>query len=434
MSVTLSASEARRVAVAAQRFGPKPPRTTIAHIRKLANHLKAFQIDSVNVLARAHYVPAFARLGPYPVAALDSLAYEKRELFEYWGHAACLLPMSLYPIVRYRMHHHVEATRSFMRSRRGAHLARIYADVADRGPLTAGALSTGKKKSGKWWNWSDEKAALEHLYDAGLVAVAGRHRFERLYDLTERVIPKSVLDAPAPSREEAMKQLICFGANAYGVGTLDDITQYFNVDDWRDRLPPGPAWARPPGPSGRRRKPIVRRLVAELVEEGRLLPARVDGWKEQAYVAPTLRVPEAVEARAFVTPFDSLVWDRPRLRRLFGMDYVLEMYVPPAKRVYGYYVCPLLLGDQLVARCDLKADRDRSALVVKSAFLESGQDPRAVLMHTIEELRQLQTWLELDHIELGERGDLLALMRRNASRRVLRVREDYSNVGRGRPM
>ena len=400
MAITLSASEARRTAVAAQGFGPKPSRLSIAHIRKLAEHLKAFQIDSVNVLARAHYVPAFARLGPYSPDALDSLAYEKRELFEYWGHAACLLPMSLYPIVRYRMDHHAEATRDFMRSRRGARLARIYADIAERGPLSAGALSNGRKRSRTWWNWSDEKAALEHLYDAGLVAVSGRRRFERLYDLTERVIPNSVLDTPVPSREEAMKQLICFGAKAYGVGTLTDITRYFNVDDWRDRLPPGPAWARPHGPKGRRRKPVVRRLVAELVEEGRLLPARVEGWKEQAYADPKMRVPDAVEARAFVTPFDSLVWDRPRLRRLFGMDYVLEMYVPASKRVYGYYVCPFLLGDQLVARCDLKADRDRSTLVVKSAFLEPGHDRRAVLRNMVEELRQLQAWLELDQIEL----------------------------------
>jgi uncharacterized protein YcaQ len=421
--VELSRGEARRLAVAAQGFGRRPATVTSGHLRKLAARVHAFQIDSVNVLARAHYVPAFARLGPYPTDALDALAYRRRELFEYWGHEACLLPISLYPLLRYRMH--AEQTREYMASERGAYTARVYAEVAERGPLAAAELSDPGKRSGNWWGWGSGKAALEHLYDAGLVAIAGRRGFVRLYDLAERVIPRAALEAPTPPREEAMKQLICLGAKASGAGTLRDITGYLNIGDWRDRLPPEPWWERQKGQPAKRSKPVNGRLVAELVEEGRLLAARVEGWKEPAYVHPEARVPRKVAARALVSPFDSLVWaiadpapagadragpglpaPRRRIERLFGMKYTLEIYVPAARRVYGYYVFPFLLGDSLVARCDLKADRQARVLVVQSAHLEPGQDARRVAGELAEHLHELRTWLELDRIEVADRGDL----------------------------
>ena len=418
MSITLSLPEARRLAVASQGFGTRPPRPGIAHLRRLAARLHAFQIDSVNVFARAHYVPAFARLGPYPMDALDSLAYRRRELFEYWGHAACLLPISLYPLVRYRMQKHVDRTQEYMRSERGAYMARVYAEIAERGPIAAADLSNPGRRTGSWWGWwgsGNGKATLEHLYDAGLVAIAGRRGFERLYDLTDRIIPPAAIDAPVPPREEAMKRLICLAAKAYGVGTFGDITGYFNIDGWRDRLPPGPWWARPKGQAGRRATPIAKRLISELVEEGRLLPVRVEHWKDQAYLHPDARVPGTVDACGLVTPFDSLVWERGRMERLFGMQYAIEMYVPARKRVYGYYVCPFLLGDTLVARCDLKADRERKVLMVQSAFLEPGQDARRVAPALIGELRQVQEWLALDRIEVAERGDLARMLRRSVS-------------------
>ncbi len=411
MSITLSLPEARRLAVASQGFGPKPATPSVGQLRKLASRLHAFQIDSVNVLARAHYVPAFARLGLYPMDALDSLAYRKRELFEYWGHAACLLPISLYPLVRYRMH--AEETQEYMRSEPGAYMASIYAEVAERGPIAAAELSNPGKRSGNWWGWGDGKATLEHLYNSGLVAIAVRRGFERLYDIAERVIPRAALDEPAPPREEAMKQLICLGAKAYGIGTLGDITGYLMIDGWRDRLPPGPYWDRPEGQDGGRAKPIAKRLVSELVEEGRLLTAHVDGWTEPAYMPRGVRVPRSIHARALVTPFDSLVWERSRMERLFGMKYRIEIYTPEPKRVYGYYVFPFLLGDTLVARCDLKADRQRKVLMVQSAFLEPGRDARKVVPDLAAELRQMQAWLELDRIEVADRGDLAAKLRRS---------------------
>jgi uncharacterized protein YcaQ len=415
MSITLSLPQARRLAVASQGFGPRPAKPSVGHVRKLAARLHAFQIDSVNVLARAHYVPAFARLGPYPMDALDSLAYRKRELFEFWGHAACLLPISLYPLLRCRMR--TEVAEEFMRSKRGASMAKVYAEVAERGPVAAAELSDPGKRSGNWWGWGDGKRTLEYLYNSGLVAIAGRRGFERLYDIAERVIPRGALDAPAPPREEAMKQLICLGAKACGVGTFGDIVGYLQIDGWRDRMGPGPWWERPQAPDGRRdnqrAKPIAKRLVSELVEEGRLLTALVDGWKEPAYIPPRVRVPRAIHARALVTPFDSLVWERSRIERLFGMKYTIELYTPAPKRVYGYYVFPFLLGDTLVARCDLKADRQRKVLMVQSAFLEPGQDPRRVVPDLAAELREMQTWLELDAIEVAERGDLAAKLRRS---------------------
>jgi uncharacterized protein YcaQ len=414
--ITLSLREARRLAVASQGFAERPARPSARHLRKLAGRLHAFQIDSVNVLARAHYVPAFARLGPYPMGALDSLAYRTRELFEYWGHAACLLPVSLHPLVRYRMRKHIDRTLAYMKSKRGAYMAEIYAEVAERGPISAAELSNPGKRSGGWWGWwgsGNGKAMLEHLYDSGLVAIAGRRGFERLYDISERVIPRAVLDAPEPPREEAMKQLICLGAKACGVGTFSDLTGYFNVDGWRDRLPPGPGWERPKGPAGRRDRPIAKRLVSELVQEGRLLDARVEGWKDPAYLHPDARTLGTVDARGLVTPFDSLVWERDRMERLFGMKYTIEMYVPASRRVYGYYVCPFLLDDALVARSDLKADRERKVLMVQSAFLEPRQDARRVVPHLAAELRQLRTWLELDRVEVAERGDLAAKLRRS---------------------
>lgn len=416
MPITLSLAEARRLAIVSQGFDPRPAMASIGHLRTLAAQLHAFQIDSVNVLVRAHYMPAFARLGPYPMDALDALAYRQRELFEYWGHAACLLPIALYPLLRYRMH--AELTREYMRSERGAHMAAVYAEVAEHGLLAAAELSSPGQRSGTWWNWGSGKAALEYLYDSGLVAIAGRRGFARLYDLAERVIPQAARAAVPPPREEAMKQLICLGAQAYGVGTYSDITGYFMTDGWRERTPPLPWWDRLTGQEGRRARPIVKRLVRELVEEGRLVAAHVEGWSEPAYLHPGARVPSAVAARALVTPFDSLVWERRRIARLFGMAYTIELYTPAPKRVYGYYVCPFLLGDTLVARCDLKADRQRKVLLVQSAYLEPGHAARHVAPDLADELRVMQAWLALDRIEVGERGDLAAELLRTVQQGV----------------
>jgi uncharacterized protein len=414
-------SEARRLAVDSQGFAARPRTPSLQRLRNLAARVHAFQIDSVNVLVRAHYIPAFARLGPYRMEALDSLA-AKRELFEYWGHEACLLPIALYPLLRHRMHKHVDQTHEYMRSDGGEYMARVYDEVAERGPITASDLSNPGERTRGWWGWwgsGNGKATLEHLYDAGLVAIAGRRGFERVYDIAARVIPQSALDAPAPPREEAMKQLICLAAKACGVGTAGDLTGYFNLDGWRDHKPPGPQWASASSPDGPRATSIAKRLVSELVEEKRLVPVRVEGWTEQAYLYPQARIPKTIDARGLVSPFDSLVWQRRRVERLFGMKYRIEMYVPAPKRVYGYYVCPFLLGDTLVARCDLKADRASKTLVVQGAFLEPEQDARLVASNLADELRHMQEWLQLETIEVSRRGAFAATLRANVKRDAL---------------
>jgi uncharacterized protein len=396
----LSLAEARRLAIASQGFGQRRAKASMTDLRKLVQQIQLLQIDSVNVLVRAHYMPAFARLGAYPMQALDTLAYEKRELFEYWGHAACLMPTALFPLLRYRMR--TDVCRDYMASDKGAYVAQVYREVAERGPLAAGDLSNPGKRTGNWWGWGTGKAALEYLYGSGLLAIARRRGFERLYDLVERVVPPSALEIEIP-REQAMKELICKGARACGIGTFVDITGYFYVDGWQDRRPSGPYWeAREAG----RSKPIAQRLVAELVEEGRLIPVQVEGWKDQAYLHPGAKIPRAIHARAVVTPFDSLVWERKRIERLFGMKYSIELYTPQPKRTYGYYVCPFLLGDTLVGRCDLKADRHRRVLMVQGAYTEPGQNARQIAPDLGEELHAMQTWLGLERTEVAERGDL----------------------------
>jgi hypothetical protein len=336
------------------------------------------------------------------------MAYKKRELFEYWGHAACLLPISLYPLFRWRME--AQASARWWGGAKPAvkrYVESVYEQVATNGPISAGELSNSGKSTGNWWGWSDGKRAIEVLFRLGRVAVSGRRNFERLYDLPERVIPKALLEAPPPPSDEAKKQLIVIAAKASGIGTAKDIAGYFHIETWWDR-----------GQVNGRRRSELPRLMSELVEEGRLDVVGVDGWKEKAYVVPKTRVPGPVHARALVSPFDPLMWQRTPTQRLFGFDYKIEIYVPEPKRVYGYYVLPFLLGDRFVARVDLKADRKNKVLLVPGAFSESGVDKKQVAAELTDELRTMASWLELDRIEVGERGDLARPLRRELARLV----------------
>jgi uncharacterized protein YcaQ len=384
----------------------------MAHIRKLAAKLHLFQIDSVNVLARAHYVPAFARLGPYRMETLDELAYRKRELFEYWGHAACLIPLSLYPLMRFRMY--PDDALEYMRLKRYAYLASVYAEVAERGPITAAELSDPGKRSSKWWGWGRGKASIEYLFDSGLLAIAGRRRFERLYDLAERVIPPAARDLPPPPREEAMKQLICLGARAYGVGTFGDIVGYFMTGGWHDRLSTVPWSELEKG--AKRAKPIAKRLVAELVEEGRLLPAQVEGWAEPAYVEPGVRVPRKrrragarhavrlarVGAQAHRAALRHAVHDRDLHARAETRLRLLRVPVSPRRHARR----PLRPQGRSAAQ---------RSLMVQSAFLEPGQTARGVVPGLAEALREMTQWLELDAIEVADRGDIAKELRRSVT-------------------
>jgi uncharacterized protein YcaQ len=404
----LSAKQARRLAIAAQGLARARPggRVDARHLRRVIDDVGLLQLDSVNVFCRSHYMPVFSRLGPYPRAALDRLAWHadggapparagRRDLIEYWGHEASLLPVELQPLLRWRM------ARANALAWKG--VARVAAEqpellefvldvVRERGPIRASELAAkGRgREPREMWSWSEEKTALEYLFFAGRVCAARRVNFERLYDLPERILPRPVLEAPTPTQEEAQRQLILIAARRLGVATEADLGDYF-------RLPRTESKAR----------------VAELAEEGSLLPVRVEAWRQPAYLSTErpAGLRRAAAARALLTPFDSLVWARERTERLFGFRYRIEIYTPAPKRVYGYYVLPFLLGDRLVARVDLKSDRQAGVLRVRGAFTEPHADPTYVAAELADELRQLSEWLGLGSVSVAPKGDLAAALR-----------------------
>jgi len=393
---TLSLPAARRIALAAQGFGEDRPAATPDWRRmgRALERIGLLQIDSVNVLARAHYLPLYARLGPYPRGSLEAAAWGRpRRMFEYWAHEASLLPLDLHPLLRWRMARaeRGEGTWNRMKpyagERRGQAEA-LLARIRDHGPLAASDLEAPKGQGG-WWGWSEAKTALEWLFFAGFITTRTRRgSFERVYDLAERVIPARVLDLPTPDACEAQRRLLAIAARALGVATAGDLRDYF-------RLTAQDAAAR----------------IAELVEAGELVPVKVKGWPQTAYLHRGARRPRRIGARALLAPFDPLVWERARAERLFGMRYRIEIYTPAHRRTHGYYVLPFLLGEAMAARVDLKSDRAGGALVVQNAHLE----PDAPA-HTAEalaaELATMGAWLGLERVEVSGRGDLAPALTR----------------------
>ena len=386
----LSLAAARRIALAAQGFlDPQPPGTPDRrHLRRVLARVGLLQIDSVNVVVRSHYLPLFSRLGPYPRTLLDRAAYADHELFEYWGHEASLLPVALHPALRWRMARAAEQFETWggparLARERPDYIAAVLAEVAARGPIGAGELDGERpRRTGPWWDWHDAKIALEWLFWTGRVTTADRRSFERRYDLTERVLPRVALEAPTPSVPDAQRDLVRIAARAHGIGTEADLRDYF-------RLGAADSRAR----------------VAELVEAGELLPVRVQGWRQPAYLHRDARMPRRVAARALLSPFDSLIWERARTERLFGFRFRLEIYTPAPKRVHGYYVLPFLLGDALVARVDVKADRAAGTLRVLAGYAEEDAPP-GTAEELAAELRSLAGWLGLGRVAVHDRGDL----------------------------
>jgi len=383
----LTVAQARRIALGAQGFAEPRPRGRVdaRHIRRVLDRIGVLQIDSVNVLVRSYELPLFARLGPYPRSLLVDLVERRRELFEYWAHEASFAPVELHPLLRWRMEW---ARTKWGHMERRPHdypafVAEVLAEVTARGALAASELTDGGTKSGPWWGWSKGKSALEYLFYAGQLTSAGRGpNFERRYDLPERVLPAAVLDLPTPSIEDAHRALLLRAAKHHGVGTAGDLGDYFRI----------------------KVTPATPRLH-ELVEAGELIPVQVGDWKQLAYLHPDARRPRRVDARALLSPFDSLIWERSRAERLFGVKIRIELYTPPPKRVHGYYVLPFLLGDAIVARVDLKADRKASRLLVQAAYTEDGHGDDIAVPLT-EELRLMAAWLELDDVEVKPKGDL----------------------------
>jgi uncharacterized protein YcaQ len=386
----ISLREARALALVAQGFAAARPAARLVKrsaLTGLARRLSALQIDSVNVLVRSHYLPAFSRLGPYDRDALDSLALgADRALFEYWGHEASLLPVELHPLLRWRMdrarHGHGiwRGVAKFGREQQPFCEA-VLEEIRTRGPIGVSELGSGGKRRAGWWGWSHGKIALEWLFWTGQITTHSRRRFERVYDLTERTLPGQVIARPTPSIEDAQRELVRISMRAMSVATERDLRDYF-------RLPTADAKAR----------------ISELVEAGELQPAAVEGWKQAAYLDPSAgmaKSPRSADRRALLSPFDSLIWERDRTERLFGFRYRLEIYTPRHRREHGYYVLPFLLGDRLVARVDLKSDRLRSTLRVLRAHLEPDVSRDEVTEPLREELQSLGRWLGLERLVLS---------------------------------
>jgi uncharacterized protein len=395
----LSRSEARRIGLAAQGLAdPRPAgRVDRRHLRRVLDRMGVVQIDSVNVLVRSQELPLFARLGPHPRTLIPDAA-DHGELFEYWVHEASHVPTEHYHLHRWRMErpHRWAGVRRFVDTR-ADFIDDVRRYVADHGPIAAGDLAQRRGPKGTWWDWDDGKVALEYLFHAGVVSARRRRSdFARLYDLTERIVPAAALEREAPSERDARMQLLMMAARSYGVATLDDLADYH-----------------------RQQTSVCRPLVDELVEQGRLELVEVEGWERPAFLHPSARAPRRISARALLSPFDPLVWYRPRVERLFGMRYRIEIYVPPSKRRYGYYVLPFLLGDELVGRVDLKADRQRRRLMVQSAWAEPGVDigPRSVVVEELRaELTTMAAWLGLEGLEVTGRGDLSPALARRVGR------------------
>jgi uncharacterized protein len=431
----LSIEAARRIALAAQGFAdPRPPgRVDVRHVRRVIDRVKVLQLDPMNVLCRSHYLPVFARLGPYRRELLDRMSWggQSRELFEYWGHQASLLPLDMHPLMRWRMEAAQQwdwqtwswpGSRSGWRTSLGPLMAApwavlsgmmrigkerpglvddVLAVVRDRGPVAAGEASPDGVRHGRpsaergaMWNWADVKIALEWLFFMGKVTAATRRGFERIYDLTERVLPPKVLAAPTPSPDDAQRDLLRLAARAQGVATERELGGYFCL-----------------------RAEHAKPRIAELVDAGELVPVRVEGVSQRMYLWPDGAAPSRVWARALLSPFDSLIWDRDRAERLFGFHYRISIYTRADERTHGYYVMPVLLGDRLVARVDLKADRQHSALVAAAAHFEPESDERLVAGELAQELRLMASWLDLDRVVVKPQGDLSASLARAVSAR-----------------
>ncbi len=383
---TIGLAQARRIALAAQGFcDPRPARVDVRQFRRVMDRMSVLQLDSVNVVCRSHYLPVLARLGPYDRHKLNQYLYHSGEHFEFLGHEASITSQDNEPLLRFRARANVDGrwVREIHDDLPGF-VDAVHDEVALAGPLSVKELDDPGERSGPWWGHSKGKRALEALYVTGRLAIHDRSKmFVTRYDLPERVLRPDVVSRTEPTEPEAMKELLMLGAKSHGIGTATDLADYFRL-----------------------KMPQARPLLAELVAEDRLRLVEVEGWKGPAYLHPEARRPRSVSARALLSPFDPVVWFRPRAERLFDFEYRIEIYVPEPKRKYGYYVLPFLLDDGLVARVCLKADRAARTLLVRGSYAEPGVDKARVAVELSESLTEMAAWLDLDDVAILPKGDL----------------------------
>ncbi len=383
---TIRNDQARRYALGAQGFieGRPAGRVDVRHFRKVIDQIRLIQLDSVNVFTRTHYMPFFSRIGPYDRDALDEWLWSSGEMFEYWGHMASLIPSDQHRLFRWRMNHDWQWNRAEkLIAEQPGYLEAVLGEVRAKGPLRTSHLDDPGEKGEGMWNWSNGKVALEMLFIQGKVTTAARPNFVRMYDLPEKVIPPEHLNSPDPGHDEALAELLMLAASAMGVATADDLADYHRI-----------------------RTPAARPVLRRLVHAGELEEVEVEGWDRPGYIHPEATLPRWPKGTALLSPFDSLIWYRPRVERLWGFHYRIEIYVPESKRVYGYYVLPFLYEGDLVARVDLKTDRRRNALQVKGAFAEPDIDKKKVGRALRDELELVAGWLDLDDLVVDRNGDL----------------------------
>ena len=388
--------DARRIALAAQGFTKQSRETKVGwpKLSKAIDAMHLLQIDSVNVLTRSHYLPLFSRLGAYDRATLDkhTLAKTNRKVFECWAHEASLVPMALHPLMRWRMNRarngdgNYGSFNSFAKTEQ-AFLANTLRFIEKNGPTTASKIPGAGKSAGGWWGWSKGKLAVECLFDQGLITTSHRDGFERIYDITKRVVPAEILALPTPDEDEGFQSLILMATEALGIATEIDLRDYF-------RLPVADA----------------RKALNTLLASKKLEQVEVQGWTKPAYVTPNAKRPRKVGGIALLSPFDPLVWNRDRASRLFDFHYRIEIYTPQHKRKFGYYVLPFLYGEDLAGRFCLKADRENEILCVNTSHHDDKHSPAELAKAAATELRRMAGWLGLKDVEIVKKGNLAAAL------------------------
>ncbi len=382
----LRLDQARRAALGAQGLNRQIPsgRVDRRHFRRVFDDIGLLQLDSVNVLERSHYLPMFARLGDYAKADLDAFTVTSGEIFEYWGHEASLLPVSLYPYFRHRMESHRPWRRvQTLIDEHPGYVDIVYEEIAERGPLTVGDLTDPGSRKGSWWGGGDGKIALEWLFGSGRITAYRTKNFTRVYDLPERVIPAHHYGAGTVPRAEAYRHLLALSVRHHAVGTVADLADYYRLH-----------------------LPTARPILAEMAARGEVAEVDVAGWKGPVYADPEMTIPRRISTSALLSPFDPVVWARDRAERLFGFRYRIEIYVPKSKRVHGYYVLPYLLDEALVGRVDLKTDRQAGVLRVQGAYVEDGHSPARVGRAMLRDLEAMAHWLGMERLAKPRRGNL----------------------------